>query len=117
MKPVKIAQIGTGHDHAYPTCYSLMKNSDVFELIGIAEPNPEKIRNLETVDLYRRLPHFTVEQLLEMDTLEAVTVENEEHFLPPLPRNLLKRRRDPSGQTRNGRNRELCTAGTDHEGT
>lgn len=80
MKPVKIAQIGTGHDHAYPTCYSLMKNSDVFELIGIAEPNPEKIRNLETVDLYRRLPHFTVEQLLEMDTLEAVTVENEEHF-------------------------------------
>lgn len=80
MKPVKIAQIGTGHDHALPTFQSLVKNRDVFEVVGIAESNPQRAGELEANPLYRSAPHYTVEQLLEMEDLEAVAVENEEHL-------------------------------------
>lgn len=80
MKPVKIAQVGTGHDHALPTFASLVKNRDLFDVVGIAEPSPHRTGALETDPLYRSVPHFTVEQLLELEGLEAVAVENEEHL-------------------------------------
>ena len=71
MKPVKIAQIGTGHDHALPTFQSLVKNRDVFEVVGIAESNPQRAGELEANPLYRSAPHYTVEQLLEMELTNA----------------------------------------------
>lgn len=70
MKPVKIAQIGTGHDHASATYGSLKKNSDLFELVGLAEPIPENHSRI-----YKDAKVFTVEELLAMPDLEAVAIE------------------------------------------
>jgi predicted dehydrogenase len=70
MKPVKIAQIGTGHDHASATYNCLRKNSDCFELIGLAEPIPEN-RNR----IYKDAKVYTVDELLAMPDLEAVAIE------------------------------------------
>ncbi|MCI8388136.1 MAG: Gfo/Idh/MocA family oxidoreductase [Clostridiales bacterium] len=70
MKPIKIAQIGTGHDHASVIWDSLKKNSDCFELIGLAEPieaNRDRI--------YSDAKVYTVDELLKMDDLEAVVIE------------------------------------------
>ena len=70
MKPVKIAQIGTGHDHASVIWNSLKKNSDCFELIGLAEPIAENQNRI-----YPDAKVYTVEQLLDMPDLEAVAIE------------------------------------------
>lgn len=70
MKPVKVAQIGTGHDHASVIYNSLKKNSDCFELVGLAEPiaaNRDRI--------YQGARVYTVEELLVMPDLEAVVIE------------------------------------------
>lgn len=73
MKPVRIAQIGVGHDHAAPTYDSLRRQSDLFELIGVAEPD-------ETRAVYEGATRYTVEELLAMPDLEAVAIETEERL-------------------------------------
>jgi len=73
MKPIKIAQIGTMHDHAPAVFRSLKKNSDLFEFVGAAEICPGREDRL-----YPDVPHYTVEELLQMNDLEAVAIETEE---------------------------------------
>lgn len=73
MKKVRIAQVGTGHDHARGIFENLMQLPDYFEFVGVAEPNPERLK-----DIYPNVPHYTVEELLEMDDLDAVAIETEE---------------------------------------
>lgn len=73
MKSVKIAQIGTWHDHAFPTYKSIKALNGVYDFIGLAEPC-EKI-----CPSFRCEPNIvTVEELLAMDDLEAVAIECEE---------------------------------------
>jgi len=74
MKPVRIAQIGSGHDHAPAAFKTLMNLKDCFELIGFAESTPGR----EVPELYDAVPRYTVEELLAMPELEAVAIECEE---------------------------------------
>ena len=55
MKKIKIAQIGTGHDHAAPTIWSIDRCSDVFEFVGyaIGEDDLEKYESEK--DAYKPL--------------------------------------------------------------
>ena len=73
MKKVRIAQVGTGHDHAIQTYKSIQAHPEMFELVGVAEPNPERVK-----DLYPDAPHCTVDELLARDDLDAVAIETEE---------------------------------------
>ena len=75
MKPVKIAQVGSAHDHAPAAFRALCKNKDCFEVVGAAERDPNvKDSFLNTV------PMYTIEELLAMPDLEAVAVECEEEY-------------------------------------
>lgn len=71
MKRVKIAQVGVGHDHAADTYRTMLGLSDLFDLVGIAEPNAAR-------EVYPGAKRYTVEELLAMDDLEAVAIETEE---------------------------------------
>ncbi len=77
MKPIKIAQIGTMHDHASETLRSILDLNECFDVVGIAEPEEIGKPRLED-GVFSRVPHLTVEQLLEMKELEAVTIETQE---------------------------------------
>lgn len=81
MERIRIAQVGTnGMTHAIQTFQSLRKQCHIFDLVGIAEPIAEWQKNL-TATGYRDVPQYTVEQLLQMDDLDAVAIEtNEEHM-------------------------------------
>lgn len=81
MKPVKIAQIGSSHDHAIAAFRSLIKQKDIFDFIGFAEvpsPAPNPAVSASITEEYAQVPRFTIEELLQMDDLEAVVVECEE---------------------------------------
>jgi len=81
MKKIKIAQIGINSlTHASQTFGSLLKQTDVFEVVGVAEPIDEWKTNLET-PLYKSVPHYTVDQLLGMDDLDAVAIETNEEYM------------------------------------
>lgn len=72
MKPIRVAQIGTMHDHASSTFHSMLRQPEYFDVLGSAE-----IADGRENRLYKDRPHYTVEQLLNME-LDAVTIETEE---------------------------------------
>ena len=71
--PIRIAQIGTGHAHA--SKLSVFRNSPDYEVIGVAESDPELRKKVQSQELYRGLPWMTQEELLRTPGLQMVLVE------------------------------------------
>jgi oxidoreductase domain protein len=78
MRKIRIAQIGTGHDHAQQLMCCLRRLSDRYEIVGIAEPNPDFLYRLNTDPVYQGIPHYELEELLMLPNLDAVAVEMDE---------------------------------------
>ena len=75
MKPIKIAQIGTGHDHASSIWGELNKYTECFDCIGLCEPVEEyKNRPFENLS-YKDAKLWTLDELLNNPDLEAVAIE------------------------------------------
>jgi len=79
---IKIAQIGTGHMHAYKMG-TLRKLTDLFEVVAVADDDPKQREKNENKGIYKDLPWMSTEELLAIPGLQAVAVEVEEHL--PLP--------------------------------
>ncbi len=86
MKKIKIAQIGTGHDHATAAIATLKLQSDIYELVGYAVV-PEDSWNLDrnsyvgTKESYAGLKQMTVDEILNYPGLDAVCIETEDRAL------------------------------------
>ncbi len=76
-KRIKVGQIGTAHAHAAGKMATLRKLSGYYEVVGIAEPNPEQQRKVKNHSAYRGLRWLSEEQLLNTAGLQAVAVETE----------------------------------------
>lgn len=72
---IKIGQIGTGHEHASAKMATFRKLSDHYEVVGIAESDPELRKTRGDNPAYRDLTWMTEEQLLNAKGLQAVAVE------------------------------------------
>lgn len=86
MKRIKIAQIGTGHDHAPAAINVLKRRTDIFELIGFTvvpedDGNVSKMRYEATKGSYEGVPQMTVEEILNDPGLDAVCIETEDRAL------------------------------------
>ncbi len=82
-KRIKVGQIGTAHAHAAGKMATLRKLSEYFQVVGIAEPNPDRRRKLKNHSAYRGLKWLSEEQLLNTAGLQAVAVETEIPQLVP----------------------------------
>tara|TARA_R100000027_G_scaffold43430_1_gene32589 strand:+ start:2636 stop:3637 length:1002 start_codon:yes stop_codon:yes gene_type:complete len=78
MEKIKIGQIGTGHMHAYKFG-SLKLHPDVFEIVGVAEDDPERKAEARDSQTYRDVTWMRSDELLARPDLDAVLVEVEEH--------------------------------------
>ena len=90
MKPIKIAQVGTGHDHAGVTFECLQRLTDCFAVVGVAETNQERLAALERLP-YRDARHYSLAELLEMKDLEAVAVESDEDLATEIAQKFAER--------------------------
>jgi predicted dehydrogenase len=82
-KKIRIGQIGTAHAHARGKMATLRKLSEYYDVVGIAEPNPDRRRKLKNHSAYRGLKWLSEEQLLNTSGLQAVAVETEIPELVP----------------------------------
>jgi predicted dehydrogenase len=83
---VRIGQIGIGHNHGAAKMATLRKLHEHFEVVGVAEPDPEWRRKRGNDPAYQGLPWLTEEQLLNIQGLEAVAVETDVPELIPAAR-------------------------------
>lgn len=85
MKKIKIAQIGTGHDHA-ADIISVLKKKDAFDLVGYCRV-PEDEKNLPEFSYegykarYDGIRELSLEEILHDDDLQAVCIETEDRAL------------------------------------
>ncbi len=76
MKPIKVVQIGTGHDHAFQTMRALLK-LDEYEVLGVAEPNPDYVYRLSQAP-FSAVPQYSADEILDLEGVQAVIVETDE---------------------------------------
>ena len=82
MKKIRVAQIGTSkNSHGTSIWASLLKQSDLFEVVGYAFPENEREKFPDQVKSFAGYREMTVEEILGDPTIEAVAVETEEIYL------------------------------------
>ncbi|HVJ67861.1 MAG TPA: gfo/Idh/MocA family oxidoreductase, partial [Caulifigura sp.] len=74
---IRIGQIGTGHGHAAGKMSTMRKLSDLYDVVGVVEPNAEQRTRVEKSAAYAGLRWLTEEELLATPGLKAVAVETE----------------------------------------
>lgn len=82
-KPVRVAMIGVAHSHAIGKLQAMLDLSDYFEVVGIAENNPEARKKLEANAGLRAIPLLQEEELFATKDLQAVVVETRVRDLVP----------------------------------
>lgn len=73
MARIKYAQIGVGHAHANKI--GVYRQSKDYEVVGVAEPDPQLRKRAQASATYRDLPWMTTEKLLNITDLQVVGVE------------------------------------------
>lgn len=81
MRKIKIAQIGANtYSHSPVILDSLLKQSDLFDVVGVVLPENEQQR-VDPFRISHNLPLLTLDEVLNDPTIEAVTVETDEIYL------------------------------------
>lgn len=83
MKPIKIGQIGIGHNHASEKMRTLRNLPELFEVVGVVEADPVWRERRGATDVYQGIPWMTEEELFNVPGLEAVAVETDGFDLVP----------------------------------
>ena len=84
MRKIKVIQIGIGHDHATSALNSLLRQPDIFEVLGFAVPESEEEKYPERIAEYTDgglLKKYSVDELLALPGVEAAVIETEELVL------------------------------------
>ena len=81
MRKIRIAQIGVNfYSHGPDIFRSLVKQSDLFEVVGYCLPENERQRLPEKVSVFEGYPELTLDEILNDPTIDAVTVETDEIY-------------------------------------
>jgi predicted dehydrogenase len=80
---VRVGVIGVRHSHTTGKLEAIRQLSDVFELIGIVEPDAALRKSRENHPKYQGVLWLSENELLESPNLEAVIIETGVHDLTP----------------------------------
>lgn len=72
---LKIGQIGTSHAHASGKMTSIRALPELWQVVGLAEPEADQRQHLGKAAAYQGVPQMTMEELLSTPGLAAVAVE------------------------------------------
>ena len=72
---IKIGQIGVGHAHASGKMQVYRQLPDLYEVVGIVEPDDELWKKASTSKVYQGLRRMSLDELMEVEGLQAVAVE------------------------------------------
>ena len=88
MKPIRIGQIGVGHEHASGKMEALLRLSEYYEVVGVVEEVAPRWRSERA---YEGVRQMTEDELLDMPDLEAVAIETNMPELVPVALRCMER--------------------------
>lgn len=74
---IKAGQFGTKHAHASGKIATMRKFSDLYDFIGVVEPDDKRWNAVKDTPTYKGVPRLSEEQLLGQADLKLVAVETE----------------------------------------
>jgi predicted dehydrogenase len=74
---IAAAQIGTKHAHASGKIGTMRKFSDLFEFVGVVEPDDEQWNAVRNTTPYKDVPRVSEKEILGNDAIQLVAVETE----------------------------------------
>jgi predicted dehydrogenase len=74
---IKFGQIGTKHAHASGKIGTARKFADLYEVVGVVEPDEQRWQAVRNSGTYKGVKRMTQEQLLNTPGLQVVAVETE----------------------------------------
>jgi len=74
---LKIGQIGTAHSHADGKIETLRRLSDLYEVVGVVENNPDLREKNSRLHAYSGIEWLTEKELLQTSGLQAVFIETD----------------------------------------
>lgn len=81
MKKIKVAQIGTSVNSHGSEIFNFMKTSPLFDVVGYCFPEGEREKFPNKMYAFEGCKELTLEEILNNDEIEAVTIETEEIYL------------------------------------
>ncbi|APZ91115.1 Gfo/Idh/MocA family protein [Fuerstiella marisgermanici] len=81
--PIKVGQIGTRHGHASGKMATFRKFPELFEVVGVVEPDSGQRSRVAKTSSYKGLRWMTQQELLGTSGLQAVAVETDIDELLP----------------------------------
>ena len=81
MQRLKVVQIGIGHAHATSAFNSILRQPELFEVVGFAVPEEEEEAFADRIAEYRDdrgIPKFTVEEALNYPGVDGAVIETKE---------------------------------------
>ena len=82
MRRIRMAQIGTSRNsHGREIFATFASLSDIFEIVGYALPENERVLVPERMYVFEGYRELSVEEILNDPTIEAVSIETEEKYL------------------------------------
>ena len=90
MKPIRIAQIGIGHNHGEAKMIALRKLPELFDIVGVCESDPVWYEKRHALPGYQGLRFMPQEELLAAPGLEAVAIETDGPALLPTARRVCR---------------------------
>jgi predicted dehydrogenase len=78
LKKIRTAHFGIAHDHSAVTMECARKYPDIFEIVGICEPDEETRNTMGNHPAYAGIPWLTEDELLSRDDIDAVLCEGHE---------------------------------------
>ena len=80
---IRVGQIGTKHAHAAGKLQSLRGLGDLYELVGVVEPDDVRRQTVASTAPYRGVRWMSQDELLNDDGVDVITVETEVTRLVP----------------------------------
>lgn len=81
MRKIRIAHIGLNtNSHSLPIYKTLLRHSDLFEVVGYALPTGEKERLAHMIPQLAGSTELSLEEILNDPTIEAVAIETDEIY-------------------------------------
>jgi predicted dehydrogenase len=74
---IKAGQIGTKHAHASGKIGTMRKFSDLYDFVGVVEPDDKRWSTVKDTPTYKGVPRLSEEQLLGQADVQLVAVETE----------------------------------------
>ncbi len=75
--PIKVGQIGTKHAHASGKIATFRKFPELFDVVGVVEPDEKQRARVEQTSPYQGLRWMRQQELLSAEGLQAVAVETD----------------------------------------